>query len=498
MIPAIRRVSVAAAVALLLSTCVGCKSRFRNRVLERYEPDRGYRFDSLRCGEGNTDDVFVFVAFSGGGTRAAALAYGVLQGLADVTLPPLEEGGPDRRLLDEVDMISSVSGGSFTAMGYGLWRDELFDGRFKKRFLTRNVERDLLFHMLNPINLLTLPLPLVDSIDIASTYYDGKIFEKRTYQDLLDLKTRPFVVINSTDMARQKTFRFTQGEFDLLGSDLSPLHVGWSVGASSAYPVLLSPMRLHYYPGKPMQTAIEDVLSTPDHSAIPGRHQWARSLLVPGSEQESGDIEIDARNHKYLYLLDGGLADNLGLHAFIYAYRGGAIHALIESRRIRKLVVVTVDAGTKPDTSIEKKAAAPGQLTAGLTAADAGIYNNSALMHGVLRYALTDAEPRVRAAYEACRDVLAEHAPSAEPPEPPPISLVETYLVEINFEKITPGHKKLEFMSMVTSFFLPAPQVDALIEEGGRQIREDPEIARLLRDLNAERPEASSVQSPEA
>lgn len=492
----IRRASAAAAVALLLSTCVGCKSRFRNRPLERYEPDRGYRFDSLRCGEGNTDDVFVFVAFSGGGTRAAALAYGVLQGLADVTLPPLEEGAPDRRLLDEVDMISSVSGGSFTAMAYGLWRDKLFDGRFKKRFLTRNVERDLLFHMLNPINLLTLPLPLVDSIDVASTYYDGKIFEKRTYQDLLDLKTRPFVVINSTDMARQKTFRFTQDEFDLLGSDLSALHVGWSVGASSAYPILLSPMRLYYYPGEPMQAAIEDALKTPEPPGISGRSYWARSLLVPGSEQETGDIEIDARNHKYLYLLDGGLADNLGLHTFLHAFRSGAIHELIEARRIRKLVVITVDAGTKPDTSIEKKAAAPGQLASGLTAASAGIYNNTALMHAVLRYGLMDAEPRVRAAYAACRDVLAEHCPSVEPPEPPPVSLVDMYLVDINFEKITPIHKQLEFMSMVTSFFLPAPQVDALIEEGGRQVREDPEIARLLRDLNAERLEASSEQSP--
>ena len=47
--------------------------------------------------------------------------------------------GQERRLLDEVDVISSVSGGSFTAAYYGLLREELFDpARFEKAFLYRN------------------------------------------------------------------------------------------------------------------------------------------------------------------------------------------------------------------------------------------------------------------------------------------------------------------------------------------------------------------------
>jgi NTE family protein len=54
------------------------------------------------------------LSFSGGGTRAAALAYGVLQHLARTPIA----GG--RSLLDEVDVISSVSGGSFTAAFFAL------------------------------------------------------------------------------------------------------------------------------------------------------------------------------------------------------------------------------------------------------------------------------------------------------------------------------------------------------------------------------------------
>ena len=57
-----------------------------------------------------SSDLLVLVAFSGGGTRAAAFAYGVLKTLA-ATEVMTEKG--QRSLLHEVDAISSVSGCSF-------------------------------------------------------------------------------------------------------------------------------------------------------------------------------------------------------------------------------------------------------------------------------------------------------------------------------------------------------------------------------------------------
>jgi NTE family protein len=59
----------------------------------------------------------LLLAFSGGRSRAEALAYGVLQELRDT---PIELAGGKQRMLEEVDRISSVSGGSFTAAYYGL------------------------------------------------------------------------------------------------------------------------------------------------------------------------------------------------------------------------------------------------------------------------------------------------------------------------------------------------------------------------------------------
>ena len=78
------------------------------------------------------------LAFSGGGTRAAAFSYGVLEFLrrTEVVGPK----GNKVRLLDQVDVITGVSGGSFTALAYGLYGDKLF-ADYEQRFLKRERSR---------------------------------------------------------------------------------------------------------------------------------------------------------------------------------------------------------------------------------------------------------------------------------------------------------------------------------------------------------------------
>ena len=68
--------------------------------------------------------ISLILSFCGGGTRAAALAYGVMLELRDTRMII---DGIERSLLGEVDVISSVSGGSFTAAYYGLFGDQLFE-----------------------------------------------------------------------------------------------------------------------------------------------------------------------------------------------------------------------------------------------------------------------------------------------------------------------------------------------------------------------------------
>src|SRR5262245_34256537 len=105
--------------ALLLA---GCAHYPVNAPLTRAALETGYRFTNLPH-TNNSDSLFIVLAFSGGGTRAAALAYGVLEELARTQIVWEGRSG---RLLDEVDLISSVSGGSFTAAYYGLYGDRIF------------------------------------------------------------------------------------------------------------------------------------------------------------------------------------------------------------------------------------------------------------------------------------------------------------------------------------------------------------------------------------
>src|SRR5437667_220684 len=102
---------------LLLVALGGCAHYFVNERAERFEPDRGYRYEKLEPGEKNTDSLLVCLSFSGGGTRAAALAFAVLERLRDTEIA---WQGDKKRLLDEVDCISAVSGGSFVAASYAL------------------------------------------------------------------------------------------------------------------------------------------------------------------------------------------------------------------------------------------------------------------------------------------------------------------------------------------------------------------------------------------
>ncbi|MSQ98891.1 MAG: hypothetical protein EXR85_06305 [Xanthomonadales bacterium] len=93
-------------------------------------------------------DITFIVSFSGGGARAAAMAYGVLQELRDTNVII---DGQQKRLLDEIDQISSVSGGSFTAAYYGLNGDGIFN-TFEDNFLRRDVEGHLTKSLFNPFH----------------------------------------------------------------------------------------------------------------------------------------------------------------------------------------------------------------------------------------------------------------------------------------------------------------------------------------------------------
>ncbi len=102
---------------LVLLLTSGCASYgvIHNKPVSNTDTGKPYALKTWAQSNEAADFVFI-LAFSGGGTRAAAMAYGVLEELRDT---PVTMDGNHGRLLDEVTHISSVSGGSFTSAYYG-------------------------------------------------------------------------------------------------------------------------------------------------------------------------------------------------------------------------------------------------------------------------------------------------------------------------------------------------------------------------------------------
>src|SRR5262245_39572428 len=137
-----------AVVLAVLAMLAGCAKRPVNPPLLRYEATSAHQFEKLELKRGTHEDL-VILAFSGGGTRAAAFSYGALEALSRIEID--ERAGKTIHMTDEIDLITGVSGGSFTALAYGLYGDKLFD-QYEKQFLKRNVQGTLLRRTLNPLN----------------------------------------------------------------------------------------------------------------------------------------------------------------------------------------------------------------------------------------------------------------------------------------------------------------------------------------------------------
>jgi NTE family protein len=146
-------------MTIVLALLVGCEyvRPTLNAPLKQWEPGGGYRFSSLAPPEADNTDGFAFIAsFSGGGTRASTLAFGALRELAR---QPITWGGKRKRLLDELDAIFALSGGTFTGAYYALYGDRIFHD-FEYRFLRKDWDSELRSRILrSPSNWIRLWSP---------------------------------------------------------------------------------------------------------------------------------------------------------------------------------------------------------------------------------------------------------------------------------------------------------------------------------------------------
>ncbi|WP_447983319.1 patatin-like phospholipase family protein [Nitrospira sp. Nam74] len=310
-----------------------------NAPLKHVEPTGGYRITNLAPPEtDNSDGLFLVAAFSGGGVRASALAYGVLQELArhEITW-----NGKTKRLLDELDVIFALSGGSFPAAYYALYGDRLFQD-FEQRFLRKDWDSELRSRIFrSPSNWFRLWSPYFGRAHVLAELLDEALFDKKTYRDLAARRQRPLLALHATDMTTLSRFEFTQGTFDLLCSDLTQLPIAWASASSSALPLVLSPITLKNYAGQC------------DYQSVDLLERAKREGGLAAQVANEGLSYLDVEKRPYVHLVDGALADNMALRGIIEAVGvvGGYEELLKLSgvKNIQKLVILAVNAETTPD-----------------------------------------------------------------------------------------------------------------------------------------------------
>jgi predicted acylesterase/phospholipase RssA len=339
-------------VAVLAFLGSGCARYPINPRLPSISTTSGYRYSVVRPLP-TGDRPFVLLGFSGGGTRAAAFSFGLLEELRRVEYQAKD--GTRRRLLDDVEIISSVSGGSFTSTYYALHPDTFFDD-FPERFLYRNIQSALLWRVFNPYNWVRFASSDFSRIDMAEEYYGATIFDQKTFADLLSAPkgTVPFLVLNATDISIAHRFEFSQDQFDLLCSDLSGVSLSRAVAASSNFPVAFAPLTLDIYkePCGPLPQWIELGMD---------REQNTDKRRIADASAAHSYREPDRR---YVHLLDGGLSDNLGLRGPLQAVSTTdspwSILRLANLDQLEQLIVIAANAKTTKPRSWDEKSAPPG------------------------------------------------------------------------------------------------------------------------------------------
>lgn len=466
-----------AGCALLLAACVSFTPG--NPPLAKYAPDAGYRFERLEQGD-NSDELFIIVTFSGGGTRAAALAYGVLEALRDTFIV---WRGRKVALLDEVDVISSISGGSFPAAYYALRGGKIFD-EFPARFLYRQVQSDLVKQLLSPVSWLKLAAPAYGRSDLAAEFYDREVFGGGTYADVIARNRRPFVVLNATDMTLGTQFPFIQDQFDLMCSDLAGVPLAHAAASSSAFPGGLTALSFRNYAGTCGYRQPPWVqLAAADHAS---RADRARTARAESRLSLAAALATEGPARPYIHLTDGGVADNIGLRGPLDALSSTnhpwSVLRMMNNRKIDKLVVIVVNAATNPATDRDKSASVPGLVDTLTTAAAVPLDNYTADTLDLLSAAVNQFNEEARLV-EGCRRIAARQGAQCAPNIPVP-SKVELYPVQVAFEYIASAEERSWFKNLPTTFGLPRETVDRLRDVGRRLLAEDPKFQELMKALN--------------
>lgn len=467
-----------AALLMAVGSLTACATRPVNPPVTYVSDNKVYNFERKGQNEAQAKTL-VALAFSGGGTRAAAFSYGVLETLNQTEF--INANGKQSRMIDHVDVITGVSGGSFTALAYGLYGDALF-GQYESKFLKRNVQGDLIARSFNPINWGYLSSSGWGRSELAADLYDEILFDGATFADL-DRRDGPVIAVSATDLATGSRIMFTHSNFDAMCTDLGSFRLSRAAAASSAVPVVLSPLTINNYGGtcgKRLPLWFTPFLNT-KNPPRPAARTLERIQELNG---------IMNGGQPYLHLVDGGISDNLGLRGGLDVFNW--MEALREAGyktpldHVNQIIVIVVNSMSTPKTDWNEKEDPPGTIPILIKAAGVPIdrYSNEQIEY------MRDIESRWDT-MRALRDLpaiqrISKKNSNAALDAIRKVPNAKIYTINVSFANVPDAEERDYLNQLPTSFVLSDEAVDRLRAAAKAALMNSPDFQQLLVDSHAQ------------
>jgi predicted acylesterase/phospholipase RssA len=414
---------------------------------------------------GYDDDVLLALSFSGGGTRAAAFSFGVL-----TELERSRAGSSHAKsLLDRVDFVSGVSGGSVTAAYFGLKKRAALDD-FRERFLLRNAEESLN----TQLSLGNIGRAFGGGVNDSqfTSWLDRNLFDGARFDSFREDR-RPRVWINASDIYNRTPFVFGKTAFDALCSDIRSYRVAEAVAASAAVPLAFAPIVLETYPGgcaAPLPAWLERARRNPVAQPL------LKSFAEANARYRDGSM-------RYVKLLDGGLVDNFGLSGFsiglLAAQRPFEPMTERQAVKVRRMMFLVVDAGRGISGDFAQRIEGPSGVELVSAAADTAIDASVRSSYAAFSALASDWSGKMKrwrcglSAAERSRLGVGANWRCDD---------VSFFIDRVSFDQLGPTRAGI-LNAIPTRFNLPAEQVDLLIESGADALRQSRSYQAFRRGL---------------
>lgn len=403
--------------------------------------------------------IIAAVTLSGGGARAAAFGLGVLE---ELKATQFELDGRPTTLLDEVGLISGVSGGSILAGYYAAFGDEVFT-RFEREFLLVNFQSSLIQDLvLTPRTVYQLSSPWYGRSNALARRLDA-VFRGKTFGDLRAQHLERRLLVTATDLTTGAPFEFTPEQFALICSDIDSVPLSFAVAASSSVPLLLSPMTIRNYAGncQPPEPLEGGQQADPNLSA--------RLLqIIAGSYR-------NAEERPYIHLVDGGIVDNLGVRSLLErTVAAGSLGASFSGRppgSVRNIVLVSVNSERDTTDRIDKSDRVPSTSQV----LDSLVFGAGSRMTTETTAMMSDVARRLSGELRAARSL----------PGSPFAADAELHIINLSLRDLHDASLRHAVLRVPTALTILPGQVRELRAAGRLALRESAAFQRLRRSLNA-------------